>query len=411
MQVDVAMEVLGLSGEPTAAEVRRAYLRQVKAHPPERDAEGFRRVREAYERLQAGYVAPFAVVAVEEPAPVAGEPVSVADEPRLPVSGQPVQDQLERLKGALAGDQPAAAAESMIWLYTRPLLESVPVPAPALALDTVLALMERGRSKRAGELLKALEDYASLNPLPGGFGNEVAARWKLATELLATSELDARLARALATGLRSGKLFMAGGAAEAAFDEYGPELERHMRERAPTLWAQVAPMLRAQAEQRREVPLSRPGGFRLGIWPAGVVAMIVFNILRLCGAPEHPSRASVDYSAPAPRREAPARPPDLRPDVPVTLSDSQPDPPLPPLRPLPAEAPKTLSESAGRELVLWSLIQEALRLGDCQTVRERWQSYRALASSANAHEDVGVARKRQILEMCPELQELLEEPP
>jgi hypothetical protein len=299
----------------------------------------------------------------------------------------------------------------MIWLYTRPLLESVPVPAPALALDTVLALMERGRSKRGGELLKALEDYASLNPLPGGFGNEVAARWKLATELLATSELDARLARALATGLRSGKFFMAAGAAEAAFDEYGPELERHMYERAPTLWAQVAPMLRAQAEQRREVPLTRPGAFRLGIWPAGVVAMIAFNILRLCGSPEHPSRASVDYSDPAPRREAPARPPDLRPDAPATLSDPQTDPPLPPLRPLPAEVPKTLSESAGRELVLWSLIQEALRLGDCQTVRERWQSYRALASSANAHEDVGVARKRQILEMCPELQELLEEPP
>jgi rhodanese-related sulfurtransferase len=99
-------------------------------------------------------------------------------------------------------------------------------------------------------------------------GNEVAARWKLSTELLATSELDARLARALATGLRSGELFMAAGAAEAAFDEYGPELERHMYERAPTLWAQVAPMLRAQAEQRREVPLTRPGGFRLGVWPA-----------------------------------------------------------------------------------------------------------------------------------------------
>ena len=46
-----AFATLGL-GEHTAVTqdaIRRAYLRQVRAHPPERDPEGFRRVREAYE--------------------------------------------------------------------------------------------------------------------------------------------------------------------------------------------------------------------------------------------------------------------------------------------------------------------------------------------------------------------------
>jgi len=386
MQVDVALDVLGLSGEPTAAEVRRAYLRQVKAHPPERDPEGFRRVREAYDRLQAGYQAPRVAEPEAEPAPL------------LPSMPQPAQEQLELLKRALAGADPLAAAESMIWLYARPLLESVPVPAPALALDTMLALMERGRFKRAGELLKALEDYASLNPLPGGFGNEVAARWKLVTELLATSELDSRLARALATGLRSGQLFVAAGAADAALEEYGPELQHHMRERAPTLWAQVAPMLSAPRQASQFVPPTRPSAFRLGSWPAGVVVLIVFNLIRVCGGSERASRPTVDYSVPARRQDAP-----------VLLPDPQLDPPVPP-RASQFDAPKALSGSVGRELVIWSLLQEALRLGDCQTVREQWTNYRALPVSANSHEDVNASRKRRILEMCPELAELLEEP-
>jgi curved DNA-binding protein CbpA len=35
------------------AEVRLAYLQKVREHPPERDPEGFKRVREAYEVLRS----------------------------------------------------------------------------------------------------------------------------------------------------------------------------------------------------------------------------------------------------------------------------------------------------------------------------------------------------------------------
>ncbi len=53
-----AMEVLGLAGSSTEEEIRRAYLRLLKTHNPERDQAGFMRVRAAYDvaRKQAANV-------------------------------------------------------------------------------------------------------------------------------------------------------------------------------------------------------------------------------------------------------------------------------------------------------------------------------------------------------------------
>ena len=47
-----AYEVLQLDRSATETEIRQAYLAMVRAHSPERDAEGFARVRNAYEQLQ-----------------------------------------------------------------------------------------------------------------------------------------------------------------------------------------------------------------------------------------------------------------------------------------------------------------------------------------------------------------------
>jgi curved DNA-binding protein CbpA len=44
---DDPFEILGVEPSASDKELRRAYLRQVKEHPPERDPEGFRRIREA----------------------------------------------------------------------------------------------------------------------------------------------------------------------------------------------------------------------------------------------------------------------------------------------------------------------------------------------------------------------------
>ena len=47
-----AREVLGLSPDATAEQVRAAYLDKVRQHPPDRDPEQFERVRDAYGRLR-----------------------------------------------------------------------------------------------------------------------------------------------------------------------------------------------------------------------------------------------------------------------------------------------------------------------------------------------------------------------
>lgn len=44
--------VFGLEPTATLDEIKQAYFAQVRAHPPERDAEAFKRIRAAYERLR-----------------------------------------------------------------------------------------------------------------------------------------------------------------------------------------------------------------------------------------------------------------------------------------------------------------------------------------------------------------------
>jgi hypothetical protein len=44
-------QVLGVSPGASLDEIRQAYWEQVRAHPPERDPEAFKRIRAAYEQL------------------------------------------------------------------------------------------------------------------------------------------------------------------------------------------------------------------------------------------------------------------------------------------------------------------------------------------------------------------------
>ena len=47
-----ALEVLGISADASEEEIRAAYLRKVKEHPPERSPEEFEKIRDAYETLK-----------------------------------------------------------------------------------------------------------------------------------------------------------------------------------------------------------------------------------------------------------------------------------------------------------------------------------------------------------------------
>jgi len=46
-------KVLGLKRGASHEEIRRAYFRQVREHPPETDPEGFKALRAAYEQLRS----------------------------------------------------------------------------------------------------------------------------------------------------------------------------------------------------------------------------------------------------------------------------------------------------------------------------------------------------------------------
>lgn len=46
-------KTLGVKRGATEAEIKQAYFALVREHPPERDPEGFKRIRAAYEKLRA----------------------------------------------------------------------------------------------------------------------------------------------------------------------------------------------------------------------------------------------------------------------------------------------------------------------------------------------------------------------
>lgn len=47
-----ALKILGLGDSAGEEEIRAAYLRKVKEHPPERSPEEFEKIRDAYEALR-----------------------------------------------------------------------------------------------------------------------------------------------------------------------------------------------------------------------------------------------------------------------------------------------------------------------------------------------------------------------
>lgn len=50
---DNPYKVLGVERNATEAEIKQAYFALIREHPPERDPEGFKQIRAAYEKLRA----------------------------------------------------------------------------------------------------------------------------------------------------------------------------------------------------------------------------------------------------------------------------------------------------------------------------------------------------------------------
>jgi curved DNA-binding protein CbpA len=47
-------KILGVERTASESEIKQAYFALVREHPPERDPEGFKRIRAAYEKLRTG---------------------------------------------------------------------------------------------------------------------------------------------------------------------------------------------------------------------------------------------------------------------------------------------------------------------------------------------------------------------
>jgi hypothetical protein len=85
-----------------------------------------------------------------------------------------------------------------------------------------------------------------------------------------------------------------------------------------------------------------------------------------------------------------------------------------PIVPEPAPSAPVLSfrERAQRDAdTKWQQIAAFVQHGDCQGVRESWLAYRKAADPEIVDRVTAAARNQQVLDMCAELKDFLEENP
>ena len=253
MDVGAALEALGLTSdvELTRDRVRRAYMRRLREHPPERDPDGFQRLREAYElvmqMVSATPLGLFVEARAIETAPVETLPTEAA--PRPPAS------------------EPTRTLEDHV--------------------AEVLDLLERGDVDAALRLSRRSTDQ--LVDDHRAADDQTVARWALTRELLVAAAPQARyvtvpdhVTRALAHGLAIDDMSEARAAIEdlsANAPWKAQRLELHLAKRAPSLYTRVATGFRGSV---------RPAtGTRGTPWWIGVfVVFALFGALRLIAGDE-----------------------------------------------------------------------------------------------------------------------------
>lgn len=216
-----ARELLGVDEKVSADALRRAYLRRIKQHPPERDPEGFRALREAYECLsrwlpaeprradgeperasiaQALSTAPADRHAAtdEEPHPATDPERVEAPDPVAPLrdAWQAIAD-AEQLANALfqRGDYEEA---------TEVICEAVSAGAAPAArwLTAFFRLIEFEEIELARRLLGAIQQATDDRGEAARLHASAKLRLVLASELSAVArELPDHLAQAIAAGL------------------------------------------------------------------------------------------------------------------------------------------------------------------------------------------------------------------
>jgi hypothetical protein len=313
-----AFELLGLTtGDPfTHDRLRRAYLRRLRAHPPERDPDGFRRLREAFEQLEpwARMHDHMQAAAAEPEQPVA--PAHGSDEPERSEAPPHPAEQAEASATAPgmaategsetaanidrpddpAGrgdpprdDKPGAARASKASEAEASGAPTADLP-PTLrgVIDEILALLQAGKLDAALDLAdawshSAVDDHRQVSP-------HDAQRWALTRELLdvAPAQTDA-LRRAIAHGIATDNLatvcseaeaFQALSLAQAA------DLARHLARRAPNLCNVLARPLRSRTRYR-DAPARSSRSSRAVIWAAVAIVGALLRAFASCDQTSH----------------------------------------------------------------------------------------------------------------------------
>jgi hypothetical protein len=155
--------VLGIDPTQDAAELKRAYARQVKIHSPEADPEGFQKLRHAYETLLAKLRSPEPrgprqerEVALERSSEPEAESESESEtesesESESEIRSRGVWPRADELARGARGERPA-----------KPEIASPAQQAETLARDVFAALVEQGEEAALAELRDRLRSSQSL---------------------------------------------------------------------------------------------------------------------------------------------------------------------------------------------------------------------------------------------------------
>jgi hypothetical protein len=299
VRLDEAVALLGLTSPFGPKEVRRAYLRLLKVHKPEKDPEGFMRLREAYELFSTfEVVSPEGEPARDEPAPFDAKASSdplVETAPAGDDAGSAVDEEasvgepfvavdpasLPPWQRGIPADPKLAAALLCEWIALTKRDASAPAPPMASALTVLWEMLERRAFKTAGELYRAMdEQWLQL----GGARGQLAwgmtqGLWEMRKAI--PPEVYAPMVRAVAARDPA-------EAAEAlrAFAEEMPasarSLQRRLASKAPQLASAFGRYLATEPDLPVHPPGTRPSWLKLG-WAVPVLFLLIRMLGSSCG--------------------------------------------------------------------------------------------------------------------------------